>query len=251
MTTILHGVVLQNRPLGEYDLQTTLFTKEIGRVDVLVKGARRVRSKLRGHLEVANDVEIMVAAGRRGWRLAGCRTVNSRMALRSSLQRLTIALALIEAVLFLQAPDEFDERVYTTLNEWLDYAAGVDVTRSPGKLRLQVQLAIWKLLAFAGYEPELFNSVRSRQPIQPADHLFSIRDGGLVASSERQTGDRPVSLTAVKVLRYVMRTNGLEMIAATSSLRIPAAVLSELHLLLSDFTSYTIERELHSLKLFG
>jgi len=63
------GVVLAHTEAGEADSRVTVFTKDLGRVDVFAKSVRAPQSKLRGHLSLFANVRLMLIGGRGEWRL--------------------------------------------------------------------------------------------------------------------------------------------------------------------------------------
>mgnify|MGYP003994390945 CR=1 FL=1 len=59
------AIVLQKKNWRENDLLFSLYTKDFGRVEAVAVGARRVKSKLVGHLSGLGQVEVMFARGKR------------------------------------------------------------------------------------------------------------------------------------------------------------------------------------------
>lgn len=60
----LHGFVLRRTNFGEADKIVTLFTAEQGRVKLIARGVRRLKSRRAPHLELFNHVEVLVHHGR-------------------------------------------------------------------------------------------------------------------------------------------------------------------------------------------
>src|SRR3990170_8049430 len=54
------AVVLSREPSGELDLRISLFTKKFGKLVGKVKSARKITSKLSGHLEPGNLIKVRV-----------------------------------------------------------------------------------------------------------------------------------------------------------------------------------------------
>lgn len=85
-TYLTNAFVLHNRPWREADRLYTLFTQKMGKVQVIVAGARKISSKLSPHLAPFSEVEAMVARGKQIDRLAGANlseryiTISSHMA---------------------------------------------------------------------------------------------------------------------------------------------------------------------------
>jgi recombinational DNA repair protein (RecF pathway) len=54
------AVVLSRAPRNESDLAVALYTKKLGRVNAVVKGARKITSKLSGHLQPGSLVDARI-----------------------------------------------------------------------------------------------------------------------------------------------------------------------------------------------
>lgn len=63
-TEKLQGIVLKRSNFGEADKFITIFTREKGKIKVLAKGIRKIKSRRAPHLELVNEVEITVHEGR-------------------------------------------------------------------------------------------------------------------------------------------------------------------------------------------
>ena len=58
------AIVLASRPLGEADRILRLYTRELGRVDAVVKGVRKTTSRWGGRLEPFNVCDLVLYPGR-------------------------------------------------------------------------------------------------------------------------------------------------------------------------------------------
>ncbi len=70
--------LLASYNMGEADRRLTFFTKELGRVDAIAKGARLQKSKLRGHLTLFSYARILLTPGRELWRLLDAECTQSK-----------------------------------------------------------------------------------------------------------------------------------------------------------------------------
>ena len=58
------GIVLRRQDLGEADRLTTVYTLHHGKLRLVAKGVRRLRSRKAGHLEPFTRVALLIARGR-------------------------------------------------------------------------------------------------------------------------------------------------------------------------------------------
>ncbi|MEM8858082.1 MAG: DNA repair protein RecO, partial [Chloroflexota bacterium] len=99
-----------------------------------------------------------------------------------------------------------------------------------------------RLLSLTGFQPQLFNCVVSREPIEEEDQYFSAEMGGLLRpahlSAERRA--RPVTASAVKVLRF-LQTRPWDQV---QNLQLRRELHQELEDVLHYYITYHLERRL-------
>ncbi len=84
------AIVLNRRPIKEADSRVSLYTLDYGRLDLLVKGARKLSSKLSGHVEPFNLLEVMVISGRQAY-AGGTLSRNCYLGIKSDFDKLEAA----------------------------------------------------------------------------------------------------------------------------------------------------------------
>ena len=104
----LRALLLRARPLAESDLLLDLYSRELGRITAIAKGAKRSKRRFFGLLETGHLLEIDVEPGRRGdlWLLLGARLVNPHLGLRQDWRRLLWAGPVLELLLRATAPHD-------------------------------------------------------------------------------------------------------------------------------------------------
>ncbi|MGO8684830.1 MAG: DNA repair protein RecO [Thermoleophilia bacterium] len=150
----VRALVLGSRSLGEADRIVLLFTRELGRIDAVVKGVRRTKSKWGGRLEPFNVCDLIVVRGRGAlYTVTAAQTVAMYPRLREDRQALAAAAVVCEAAAALFGEDEPHERVFNLLRNALkaiDQGARGPALQAPLLLG-----ALLKLLGEAGYLPIL------------------------------------------------------------------------------------------------
>ena len=109
----VNAIVLKRTNAGESDRRLTVLTREIGKVDVVAKGARKSASRLAGSSDPLTAAVLSIAEGKRNRFVTQAQPLSSFRGLRSDFDRLGMALALVElyaAVLPVEepAPQAFD-----------------------------------------------------------------------------------------------------------------------------------------------
>jgi|YNPBryBLVA2012_1023415.scaffolds.fasta_scaffold00057_5 DNA repair protein RecO (recombination protein O) len=197
------GIVLAAGGVREYDRLVTLYTRELGKVRVLFRGARRPHAKLLALTQPAVEIEVQLYRGRapggdRTARAAGARMLDQFMSARGTLDSYLFTCAVLELTDCLTLEHLPDPRKYLLLRRALEQAGDI-------ACREKVLLAFTlRLVKLCGYLPELAACVACRRPHDGSDWHFAPGAGGIVcpACAGTVTGwVRGVSGAAVHLLR--------------------------------------------------
>lgn len=232
------AVVLRRQDLGEADRLVSVYTPEHGKLRLIAKGVRRPRSRKAGHLEPFMRTSLMIARGRELDIITQAETLQEFRVLRRDLGRLAHASYAVELVDRFTRDEGESRSLYRLLVETLER---LDAGRLPFSV---IGFFALHLLETAGYRPELFRCLGCGREILPEDQHFASALGGVLCPScgPRQAGARPLSLSALKVLRHLQRS-GFEAAAAP---RIRLVVQREVEALLEDYLSVILERHLNA-----
>lgn len=192
-------VVLASRPLGEADRILRLYTRELGRVDAVVKGVRKTNSRWGGRLEPFNVCDLVLHHGRSLYTVTQAQTVDVFPRLLSDRDCLIAASVACEAVAGLVAMHEPEERVFALLRNAL---TTIDRGFAGSALEAPLLLGVLlKLLYAAGYMPILEHCAACGGGERGLG--FSAAQGGLVCRD--CLGDAvPVTAAAVVLMREVL-----------------------------------------------
>jgi DNA repair protein RecO (recombination protein O) len=192
----VRAVVLSSFPLGEADRILRLFTRELGRVDAVVKGVRKTTSRWGGRLEPFNVCDLVLYPGRSLYTVTQAQLVDVFLRLRDDREALTAAAVICEAAAGLAPEREPEERIFALLRNALkELDAGL---RGPAVRAPLVLGALLKLLYEAGYMPVLDRCVGCGEGARAIG--FSAERGGLVCAGCLQD-DVPITPEAVAALR--------------------------------------------------
>ncbi|HEC23153.1 MAG TPA: DNA repair protein RecO [Chloroflexi bacterium] len=232
------AVILRRQDLGEADRILTLYTRDHGKIRVVAKGVKKPTSRKVGHVELFTRADVLIARGRTLDILSQAQTLDAFLPLRQNLEQATYAAHFVELLdAFTEEGDE-SRALYDLLVEGLGWlCATSDLRRTARYYEL-------RLLGLAGYRPELFRCAACGKEIEPQDQFYSPAAGGVLcpACGPGNPRARPISLNALKVLRY-MQTRPFE---AVESLTLRPAVQAECERLLHGTLTYYLERRLRS-----
>ena len=221
----VRAIVLSSRPLGEADRIVGLFSQELGRLDAVVKGVRRTKSRWGGRLEPFGVVDLVLFRGRSLYTVTSAQLVAAFPRLREDREALTAAALACEAAAGLFGEEEQHERVFNLLVHALrEIDQGFDGPASSAPLVLGV---VMKLLHEAGYLPVLDQCASCGSGGLAL--AFSASRGGLVCECSVGEGV-PVTREAVEAMRSAVESPLAELRALPSDAG-AAEALRDAHLL--------------------
>lgn len=152
MTVLTDAFVLRKSQRGDYDRQYVFYTKELGKITALAKGAMKISSKLAPHLDYFYLTEVMVAPGRGFYRLAGAKLKKNFGISCEDRLKLSSACFLLEAASNLIVDGSPDERIFAILE---NFFISLSVAKSNQESQLVLNRSLFELLSQLGYQPEL------------------------------------------------------------------------------------------------
>lgn len=232
------AVVLRHSEFGEADRLLVLFTRDLGKVRALAKGARKVRSRKAGHLEPFTRVKVQLARGRDLFIVTQAETQEAHIPLREDLIRLGYASYVVELLDRSTIEDGEQRGLYTLLTDTLSRLTSAS---DPSPVVRYFEI---RLLDVLGYRPQLFHCVECQAEILPEDQFFSFDQGGVLCPQcgSGQTRARPISVSALKYLRHFQRSSYPEAMRAAVSSR----VMMEMEQLLLEYLTYVLERHFNA-----
>ena len=157
---------MRRRDQGEADRVLTLCTPS-GKIDVIAKGARKVRSRKAGHVELFCRSGFVVSRVKNSWDIVSqAETTEPHAVLREDLLRGTHARYAVELLDRFFAQDEGGPALFDLLDRTLTWLC------EDGDLDLVARFYEQHLLGLAGFRPELFRCVGEHQehlPLQPRE----------------------------------------------------------------------------------
>jgi DNA repair protein RecO (recombination protein O) len=232
------AVVLRHSNFGEADRLLTVYAPYMGKVRLLAKGVRRQKSRKAGHLETFTRTQLLVARGRNLDLITQAETIESYVALRQDLWRVSHAYYVAELV------DRFSEErsenhpLYDLLCDVLGWIC------CSADLALTIRFFELRLLDLVGYRPRLFQCPRCNTSLEPVTNFFSEEDGGVLCPrcGKGERTAKAISMGALKVLRYLQTHKYQE----CAGLQLTSRTRSEVERVLQKYLVYLLERRLKS-----
>lgn len=117
MIVTTEAIVLRSRKQGDTSKITTLYTEQFGKVDVIAKGARELKSKFGGALEMFAHINaVFYKKDKPGlYLLSKSDTIHSNAKILNSLEKIEVATAIIELIIKAMHDEEENNEVYKLL----------------------------------------------------------------------------------------------------------------------------------------
>jgi DNA repair protein RecO (recombination protein O) len=237
-STRVEAVVLRHTDWGEADRLLGLYTRELGKLRVVAKGVRKLRSRKAGHLEPFTRVSLMLAHGRDLQIVTQAETIHAYTVLKEDLLLLGYASYVVELLDRFTYEEGENRALYRLLTDTLTRLAS---QHEPFRV---VRYYEMRLLDLVGFRPQLFHCAKCEREILAEDQFFSGEYGGVLCPSCGATVPeaRPISTLALKYLRYYQRSSYEE----TARAQISLIVGREMESLMQYYLTYLLERGLNT-----
>jgi DNA repair protein RecO (recombination protein O) len=177
MERIVHAIVLKRKDQGESDRRLTILTLELGKLDVVAKGARKAASRLAGSSDPLIVAIMNIAEGKVNRFVTQSQPVTSFRGIRSDYDRLQFALSLSELFAAVLPAEQPEAEAYELM---LRSLAFIEAHEKPLIVLAWAQV---QLMSVAGFLPQLDECVVTHQPVSETEPFLSPEAGGYVSDS--------------------------------------------------------------------
>ena len=145
------AIVLHKRAMGEKHFSVTLFTPTHGKIQAIAKGAREMKSKFTGHLDLLNICDIEIYEGPKNNIITECTLRNAFTSFRDDLDKFYISEDVAKMIKLFTTEYEESEDLYMLLTKTFIALAKY----KESKLILQAFKV--KLIGLLGNMPDLYH----------------------------------------------------------------------------------------------
>src|SRR4030042_4175663 len=236
--SLTEAIILKRIKWGEADRILILYTPDYGKVRAVAKGSRRPKSKLGGHVELLTHSSLLLARGKNLDIVTQAQTIDSFLALKEDLKRMSCGLYISELVDAFTEERMESHQLFQLLTETLHQlteAKDNDTVLRYFELRL---------LDLTGYRPQLQKCANCNASLQPVMNYFSPGQGGVLCPecAFAEPFALQLSLNALKVLRLWQTCDYL----TAPRLHINSELASELEQTMRQYIRYRLDRQVKS-----
>ncbi len=230
------GFFLTEVARGESDKLFVVYTKDFGKLKILGKAIRKIKSKLRAGAREFCLSEIEFIQGKTYKTLTDTVLIDSFQSIRKDLTKSKTAFQISDVLDKLVKGEEKDEKIWSLLSETF------------GKLsdcQLLYHYFLWNLFSLLGYQPELYKCLSCGKELKPFQLYFSSEEGGVVCNicvQETKKEDSSAQLIeikpdVVKILRLFLQKDW----PVLSKLKVGEEDKESLETISEDYLSFVLE----------
>jgi len=228
------GIVIRRDNMGEADRRITLLTLDYGKKVIRAPGARRPKSRFAPATDLFCEIRFVAARGRTFDILTEVQIINSHDGLSRNLARTKQAYWIGEITERMLHDEEPHKKLYYLLSHTLNIIGMQENDKA-------VDYYIYNFLCRLGYAPVLHKCAATNNHLSIDGGIyFSPPSGGVVCQKTHQN-DAPISVDAIKAIRYMNKPW-----REFSRVQISSQTQKEVHRHLKNFTQYIIQREIKS-----
>jgi len=241
--------VLKRQNFKEYDKLLTVYSEKKGKMEVVAIGARRIQSKLAGHLEPFALIDLIITPGKYRDRVTGSAILKNFDNLKSNFEKVTLASYFNENVDHLTRLHQADQHTFDLIKETYLALDCPNQTRDHDFKNqvLTVLSFLLKFISLQGFRPSFKNCFYCQSKIKEERNFISYTHLSIACPACREKEDNleNISPIALKVLRlmnqekhYSFRINNLD-----------DSVFQEIKGVVNKLVQAISEREIKSAKL--
>ena len=233
-------MVLRQYPLGEADRIVSILTPDLGKVRAVAKGVRRPNGRLRGHLDLTNVIDFAAAYGRNLDVITEAALKDDHPGSREDLARLSHSIYICEIADLFSQERSASRALFLLVMETLEALEKASDPWLVGRWYDQ------RVLDVTGFRPQLEHCVECNSGLEPGDHLIDLAAGGVLCPQCRGLGigqKVQVSETAMRVLRYLQRTENM---ASIGNPTLNDGVRNEVERISARYIRSIVERDIRS-----
>ncbi len=229
------AIITNNEPYREHDSKITAYTVDRGKLELVARGTKKIKSKLAGHLEPASLVNLMVVRGKQYDYTGFADSRDLYANIKDDFDKILICGQVFREFNKLIKTGESDEAVFGLLKYFLDVLN--NLKDASAENNLLYNFFIFKLLSLLGYAPELRSCAACASKISAGNQIkFSASQGGLLCGFCRDKNNQALTISdnCVKILRIVLEADFSQLI----KIKIDQKLAKEIGIVIEDYKIY-------------
>jgi len=237
------AIVLRENDYINADRLFYIYTQSQGKVTLMVKGGKKIQSKLTPHLQNFSVTNLLIVKGRTFDRLASSQILQNYQDIKNNFEKIAIAYNFLELVDKLTHVHHPDEKIFDLLVEYLEVLN--DNNLDTIQLKNLSNYFTVRFLGLLGYSLQLYNCLYCKKKIESNENYFYPKKGSIACSKCLPIkSDRIIKISddVIKVLRMVIKEDAQKLI----KIKIDQTLFAELQKHIDEFVKFRLETSLKS-----
>lgn len=211
-TLTVDAIILARKNYAEADRLVFAYAKEKGKITIRARGARKLKSKMAGHIEPFTEGKYSLAEGKSYYVLTGAEIIRQNQTLLDNLEVYKDASYLCELVEKTSVENQYHKEIYGLLSSSLIYFCKSDT------LQRQIILRFFEynILKIHGYGPSLFQCKSCGKKLEEQKKYSGNFEGIFCGNCGKSFGYN-IDRDTIKILR-LFDGNDLEKVLSISNI---------------------------------
>jgi len=170
------GIVIARSGFREHDLRVSVLTADRGKLLLVARGGKKLRSKLAAHLEPFSLAEIMAVRGKTYDYAGAAISQRCHISLKSDFDKIAATGRVLGTIDRVVKEGLIDAGLFELVDEFL---REMDRPLARDSADLLSDLALLKFINKAGYRPQLRECVICKEKLRPGGNRFDLTRNGV------------------------------------------------------------------------
>lgn len=241
-TYFTEGIILKHKDFREADRLLTIYTKDYGKIELIAKGSRKIKSKLAGSLEPFCLARLTLVKGKNFDTITSSEIMKNYLGIKTNFQKIVLANYFVEIIDGLTKIHHRDSRVFDLVKEIFDILDKEKKIESINSF--VIWYFAWRFLTHLGYKPELRVCAHCKKTIKPENNYFSLSQGGVICETCNKSIKNKMAISegAIKVMRIILENDFRNLLL----IKISKNLAQEISKITNLFLKYHLEKDLKS-----
>lgn len=194
-TKKIEAIILSGKSYGEADRILTAYTKTDGKIKILAKGSRKIKSKMASHIEPFSVGEYYLIQGKTFYILSGAETIENNHGLTQDIELYKDASYVCEILQLATEDNEEGKKLYETTKDVLSLLSSLE----PAKRKILLRYFEYVILSENGYASDYEKCKKCGKALEK-ENSYAGDYEGVYCNTCKGEGNR-ISLETLKVLR--------------------------------------------------
>lgn len=195
------AIILRREPFRESDTKVTIYSLEKGKLNLVARGTKKINSKLAGHLEPMNLVDLMIVRGKQFDYVGSAKALDCFSNIKTDLEKVLQVGNILKIMDRAVEVGEKDESVFSLLSESLMKLDDLEIVNQ----ELLPPYFSFKLISLLGYKPDMYLCAACKNKLKPGNNFLNYERNGLICRGcVMNNRVLDVSDDCIKVLRLAL-----------------------------------------------